>query len=58
MRGLREGAQLAASKETLLPDAALAEVERLMRPGVYLHGLGADIESPLVLADEVGVPAP
>lgn len=48
-KGLREGAQLAASKETLLPDAALAEVERLMRPGVYLfQDLGADLGDPLV----------
>ena len=48
-KGLREAAQLAASPETLLPGAALAEVERLMRPGVYLfHGLGADLEDPLV----------
>ncbi len=48
-KGLREGAQLAASQETLLTGAALAEVERLMRPGVYLfHNLGADLEDPLV----------
>ncbi len=48
-KGLRERAQLAASPDTLSPAAAFAEVERLMRPGLYLfHGLGADLEDPLV----------
>ena len=48
-KGLREPAQLAVSRDTLSPVAALSEVERWQRPALYnFQGLGADLEDRVV----------
>ena len=48
-KGLREPFQLAMSRDTLAPVAALGEVERLQRSALYnFQGLGADLEDRVV----------
>ena len=48
-KGLREPFQLALSRDTLTPIAALNEVERLQRPALYnFQGLGADLEDRVI----------
>ena len=48
-KGLREPFQLAMSRDTLTPIAALSEVERLQRSALYnFQGLGADLEDRVI----------
>ncbi len=48
-KGLREPFQLATSRDTLTPVAALSEVERLQRSALYnFQGLGSDLEDRVV----------
>ena len=48
-KGLREPFQLATSRDTLAPVAALGEVERLQRSALYnFQGLGADLEDRVI----------